>query len=441
MKFYILVIFLPYFSQVSFSQIFENEPNDQAIYIIDSIKIEGNDITEEFIILRELTFGIGDTVSRHILDYNEERIFSLGIFNNVELKTFSEDDRNILDIVVEESWYIYPVPFVQLKDKDWDKLSYGLYVLVKNFRGRNETLTGSLAFGYDPTLKLSYYKPSIIYRSNVFFDADFFYSRVTNKSKTAKELYGDNFEYTYIINEVGLGYRFGTFHRLGMSIGFNYVESPEYFRGVTASDSRIDRLLGISLGYSYDTRDLIQFPKEGMFFSFNMQLKGLGTDNVDYRIFKIDFRGYRKLITDLSGKLRLVTRQTAGKLIPFYDYSFLGFEEAVRGHFRTEREGNNYYIGSVELNHPIIRDINISLDFIPLLPRELVTFRLALYAQMFADMGTTQYRGDPIELKDFDKGYGIGLSLLLLPYNVVRFDLAFDENRNTEFIFDLAVSF
>lgn len=441
MKFYILAVFIFYLFPFSFSQIVDNKSNDQPRYIIDSIKIDGNDITEEFIILRELTFEIGDTISQHILDYNEERIFSLGIFNNVELKTFSEDDRKILDIVVEESWYIYPIPFVQLKDKDWDKLSYGLYVLVKNFRGRNETLTGSLAFGYDPTLRLSYYKPSIIYKSDVFFNADFFYSRVTNRSKTAEQFYGENFEYIYIINEVGLGYRFGTFHRLGMNIGFHYVEAPEYFKGVTASDYRIDRLPGISFTYSYDTRDLIQFPKEGMLFSFYTQFKGLGADNVDYRIFKIDFREYRKLVGDLGGKLRLTTRQTAGKLIPFYDYSFLGFEEAVRGHFRTEREGNNYYIGSVELNHPIIRDINISLDFIPLLPRELVTFRLALYAQMFADMGATQYRGDPIVLKDFDKGYGIGLSLLLLPYNVVRFELAFDEYRNTEFIFDLAVSF
>ena len=172
-----------------------------------------------------------------------------------------------------------------------------------------------------------------------------------------------------------------------------------------------------------------------------MQFKGLGINNVDYRIFIIDLREYQRLVGDLGGKIRLTTRQTTGRLIPFYDYSYLGYEEAVRGHFSTEREGNNYYIGSVELNHPIIKDINISLDFVPLLPRELVTFRMALYAQLFADMGTTQFRGEPIRIKDFDKGYGIGLSLLLLPYNLARFELAFDEYGNTEFILGLGTSF
>ena len=58
MKLYILVTLIFSFSTFSFSQIFDNEPNIQPRYKIDSIEIEGNDITEEFIILRSLTFGI-----------------------------------------------------------------------------------------------------------------------------------------------------------------------------------------------------------------------------------------------------------------------------------------------------------------------------------------------------------------------------------------------
>ena len=132
---------------------------------------------------------------------------------------------------------------------------------------------------------------------------------------------------------------------------------------------------------------------------------------------------------------------TGGRLIPYYDFSYLGFEERIRGHFNNEREGNNYYLGSVELFHPIIKDINITLDFIPLLPKELLTYRLALYAQLFADTGTTQLRGSPIRIKDFDSGYGMGLSLLLLPYNIIRFEIAADENQNLEYILNLGVSF
>ena len=203
-----------------------------------------------------------------------------------------------------------------------------------------------------------------------------------------------------------LGNRFGLFNWAGFDIGFNYIEAPKYFKGSNASDERIDRLMKLGFSYSYDTRDLIQFPSEGMLFSYYMQFKGLGINNINYRIFNIDFREYRKLIGDLGAKWRMATRQTAGRLVPYYDFSYLGFEERIRGHFSKEREGNNYYLGSLELFHPIIKDINITLDFIPLFPKELLTYRLALYAQLFADTGITQLKGSPLRIKDFDTGYG-----------------------------------
>ncbi len=431
-----------YFSVNVYSQtVADTSGNNNLPQVIDSIKITGNDITEDFIILRELTFKIGDTVSTKTLNYNRERIFSLGIFNKVELKTEKDIGRNILNIIVEESWYIYPIPFAGLQNGDWKKLSYGIVVFIKNFRGRNETLSGKLKLGFDPAFSLEYYKPSIIYKSNFFFDAAVAYGTKRNRSEIAKIIYGNDFDYTYVTDLIDFGYRFNTFNWAGIDFGYNYYESPEYFKGLTASDGRIDKSVSLGFTYNYDTRDLIQFPSEGTFFSYNMQFKGLGINNIDYRIFTIDLREYQKLIGDFGGKIRLTTRQTAGKLIPFYDYSFLGFEEAVRGHFSREREGNNYYLGSIEINHPIIKDVNVSLDFVPILPRKLLSFRLGLYAQLFADMGTTQFRGEPIRIKDFDRGYGAGLSLLLLPYNSARFELAFDEFGNTEFILGLGTSF
>jgi outer membrane protein assembly factor BamA len=441
MKLYILVILIFYFTSVSFSQIFEKKTDNQPYYIIDSIKVEGNDITEEFIILRELTFGIGDTVTLQTLNYNKERIFSLGIFNKVELKIENGNGKNILNILVEESWYIYPIPFADLENSDWNKFSYGVIVLIKNFRGRNETLEGKIKLGYDPAFSLIYFNPSLLYKSNIFLNAAVAYGTIRNKSQIAKAIYGDDFDYTYVTDLFGIGYRINTFNWASIDFGYNYYESPEYFNGITTSDNRTDKVFTLGFAYNYDTRDLIQFPKEGTFFSFYTQFKGLGINNIDYRVFTIDLREYWKLIGDLIGKIRLTTRQTAGKLIPFYDYSFLGFEEAVRGHFSTEREGNNYYLGSIEFNHPIIKDINVTLDFIPILPRELLSFRLGLYAELFADMGTTQFRGDPVRLRDFDKGYGVGLSLLLLPYNLARLELAFDEFGNTEFLLGLGTSF
>jgi hypothetical protein len=56
-------------------------------------------------------------------------------------------------------------------------------------------------------------------------------------------------------------------------------------------------------------------------------------------------------------------------------------------------------------------------------------------------VGITQFKGTPLRIKNFDTGYGAGLSLLLLPYNIVRFEVALDEYGNIEYILDIAVSF
>lgn len=440
-KIFSILILFTLFSHPSFPQTDSLSKDIGKSFIIDSIIVQGNEITETEIILRELTFIPTDSITQKVLDYNKERIFSLGLFTKVDLFIYPFNGKNILVISVEESWYIYPIPVMNLRDNDWNKLSYGLYLVVKNFRGRNETLIGRAELGYDPTYRLSYYKPSITFGSDIFFGAELIYRTSANKSQTAAQLFGGDFDQKFIVGSVELGKRFGLFHRTNIRLNYIYVETPKFIRGVNASDSRVDRYPSIGFGYSYDTRDLIQFPKEGIYGAAYLELKGLGINDINYQVFGFDFREYRNIFADLTAKWRFASRFTSGKLIPYYDYSFIGFNDRIRGNYNLEQEGNNSYIGSVEFFYPIIKDVNVSFDFIPILPHELLSYRIALYLQLFGDAGTTNFSGKPVSLKDFRSGYGIGLSLLVLPYNILRFELAFDEYQNSQFIFGLGLSF
>ncbi len=67
--------------------------------IIDSIVIKGNDQTKDFIILRELNITLGDTLNPTIAEYNRERVYSLNIFNVVNLHPFKLNNINYLLIV------------------------------------------------------------------------------------------------------------------------------------------------------------------------------------------------------------------------------------------------------------------------------------------------------------------------------------------------------
>lgn len=410
--------------------------------IVDTIEIRGNETTKDFVILRELTFGIGDTLTLQLASYNRERIYSLRIFNDVKLVPYSYNDKNILRIDIVESWYIYPVPFITLKDKDWNKISYGISTSLLNFRGRNETLRGVIAFGYDPSFSFYYLNPNLAYNENLYLQTILSYSKVTSKSETADVLHGSSFEQKNFTSRFIFGKRFGKFHHLSLTTGFDYVETPFYLKGINASSDRIDRTLIVGASYLYDTRDLIQYAKNGIYGFVNFEMKGFGLNNISYYVADLDFREYRSFFNKLTAKWRFSLRHTNGDIVPYYDYSFLGFNERIRGYFYDEqREGNDRIISSVELNYPLIEETRINLYFVPVLPRSLLSYRVALIAELFADTGTTRNTGEAISIKDFDSGYGTGLSVLFLPYAIFRLEMAISDRGNTEWIVDLGVSF
>ncbi len=418
-----------------------NEGSDSVFtMLVDTIVVSGNKITEEEIILRELTFSAGDSVDSQTLDYNRERIYSLEIFNHVYLKPDSID-FNKLWIIVEESWYIYPIPFFMLKDRSWDKISYGMDLVIKNFRGRNETLRGRITFGYDPSYYLFYDNPNMISKEDIFFSTTVSYTTARNPSKNAEQIYGSGFDQKFILGQVDIGKRLNLYNRVAVSLYFQYVESPAYYKGISASDDRIDRIPGVGVGYSFDSRDLILFPSDGIFANVNAQFKGFGVNNASWQVYNLDFRQYQPLFNTLIAKWRLASRITTGNLVPYYDYSYLGLGERVRGHFNEQYEGNNLYFSSVEAAYPMIKDLKIKMEFVPFLPNALLNYRFALYAQIFADAGGIQTQDVPFSIDDFHSGYGFGLTFLLMPYFTLRLEYAFDEYKNTEVIIDFGLSF
>ena len=410
-------------------------------FIVDSINVSGNDKTEKEIILKELTFRIGDTITPNVLKYNKERIFSLRIFTNVDLIPFKKNNKNFITINVKESWYLYPVPFLQLKDKDWDKLSYGLALLVFNFRGRNETLIFKGALGFDPSLSLSYRIPYINYNNNISLKTSLSIQKVKNKSHIAKKLFGGDFDQKVYLVDVTLGKRLNIFNNVELTSSFASIESPIFIHGISASDSRIDNLLSLAFNYSFDNRDLKQFPSEGFLASSSFKLRGFGVDGIAYQVLNFDLRKYLKLNDDIILKGRIASRYTFGNIVPYYDNSFLGFDERIRGHFKQELEGRNSYISSLELDYPLLKDINIDFDFIPIIPKSLLKYRFAIYLQLFTDTGTIQNKNESLSLKKLNTGYGVGLTFLFLPYNVIRLERAWDEFGNPEWIFNVGVSF
>ena len=438
----LLLIIVSIFSLNTFAQ-----DNDSTVITgnytvkIDTIIIRGNNITEDYIILRELTFKPGDTLTYKQASYNKDRVYSLDIFNQVKIFPLSYKNKIIAVIDVVESWYIWPIPFAELKNGDWNKISYGIDLAVKNFRGVNESVRIKAGLGYDPSLTLEYSIPILNYNQNIYFDAQLSYNSVENKSIIAQQKYGAIFDQTMINAQITLGKRIALFHNISITTGYNYIETPMYVPGINASDQRIDKLLFLGAGYAYDTRDLAQFPRNGIYSTINFIMKGLGLNDINYQVYTFDFREYRPLFWDIVGKWRFTSRLTSGKAIPYYDYSVLGYQERIRGYLHDVLEGNDYYLTSLEFFHPLIKDIDINLDFIPVVPKQFLSYRIALYSEIFADAGAVKQRDRGINIRDFDSGYGFGFTFLILPYNITRIELAFNDKLNSEIVLDVGISF
>ena len=143
----------------------------------------------------------------------------------------------------------------------------------------------------------------------------------------------------------------------------------------------------------------------------------------------------------LISKWRVTSRFTFGDDVPYYDASILGSTEKIRGHFSQKFEGDDYYLGSIEFYYPIIEELNIDLTFIPIIPARLLSYRIGFYTQIFAETGIAKLKKEPFAINRFNSGYGFGFTFLLLPYQVLRVELAFDEQMKSQFILDLGISF
>jgi len=409
--------------------------------VIDSIKIIGNSLTEDFIILRELSIKEKDAVDKRILKFNKERIFSLGIFTSVELNIEKFPKYNQLNIVVEEGWYIYPVPFISRSNQKKNSYSYGINAEIKNFRGRNELLKGGVSFGYDPSLSVAYDNPTILFKYDLGMRIGLGYSESNNKNNAINETVGGEFTTKNYNADFMLYKRLNQFDVLSVPTSFTYIYYPNKIdRSLTASRQNIDRILAVGVSYLHDTRDLKQFPKEGLFLHANVTHKGFGITDINYNILYIDVRYYQPLNDFLFSKFRYTNRLTSNT-VPFFDLSYLGYGEVIRGRRDIQREGNNLVKGSVELFTPILEDLNFRLK-LPIIPKSLTSGRIGIYFGIFADVGTVLNNNNQgIALDMLSAGYGAGITILVLPYNSIRFEYAFGQKNKGEFSIDTGISF
>lgn len=327
-----------------------------STFTIGRIFINGNKKTKPYIILRELNFKEGDTITIPALvekfNIARNQLYNTRLFNGViiAIKGFTGYVADI-QIDVKERWYIFPLPYLKPADRNlsaWadrgyslSRLNYGLKFSWYNFTGRNDKLKLWLITGYSRQLQFSYEQPYTDKKLKHGFSAGFSYAAL----KEANPFTLDNKQFFINIDSlslprkylnefwngyIGYTYRPAIRTRHSIRLGFNYNKidstiasaNPHYFN----NNNKAIYYPELSYSVTYNNIDYVAYPLKGFLGEAGLIKRGINSDMNSWELYTKDTWGWKvahkawyNLYTYAS--LRLPFDQ------PFYNSRQLGYND------------------------------------------------------------------------------------------------------------------
>jgi len=400
--------------------------------VIDTILVSGNDKTKSYVILDEMALQKGAVATPALLEYDRNRIYSLGLFTRVDLWYDSLGTVHFLFVDVRERWFFVPFPTFGFRDGDPKRPYYGAGLIHTNVAGRNQKLYAALTLGHDPSASLTFVDPLLRREPRLYGGVSISFSRPKNKSSREAALTGEYSEDHFSAGGT-LGRRFSLHESAGITLGYASVTIPEYLPGRTASPDGRDHYLWGTLSFTHDSRDLAEYASRGLFVGFSVSQNGFGESALCYTRTSGDVRTYIPLPEGFSIATRAFASIASGGIVPTYGRTYFGYSERIRGFYNDVAEGEDLLLVSTELRFAIIPARTIQVSGLPV-PEEFTIWRFGVSLALFADAGTTWLRGEPLGIRTLCSGAGAGIHFLL-PYSVVaRVEYARNSAHNSQWI-------
>jgi len=417
--------------------------------VISDIIIEGNKVTKARIILRESTLQVGDSLFWGNLKagmiQTQRNVMNLELFNFVEVQPIQINNTEIIVLItVQERWYIYPVPILEIAQTNfntwWETkeirwLNYGVSLKHFNFRGLNQKIALTARFGYTKQFSGAYTIPNLNKKQTLglFLSAGYYENDqiVYNTADNERSFYRNDEEkarklYQY---KVGLSYRENIFlsHYFEISYLDAFVRDsvislqPDYF---VTPETRM-QFLRASYVLNYDLRDYKRYPLNGYLLYALLQQDGLGVVNRDGLGVFTSVLGYNhhyKLRDRLYAAYSLRGKVNWNEP-PYYLTRALGYSHFVRGYELNVVDGTSYGLIKTQVKYEILKPKSIEL---PLVPSEKFsrTF-VALYGNIFFDVGYVdgpEFRQNNSYVNKYLYSLGVGLDLVTYYDKVMRIE-------------------
>lgn len=425
---------------------------------VSGILVEGNRQTKEQIILRELTFQEGDTLTSDELyeriERSRENLLNLGLFNTADLlPTYLGPNEVFITITVNERWYWWPKPVLHFADpnfntwwltKDLSRLNFGVDLYRFNLRGRNETLKATVQLGYSKEFGLTYRIPFVdrqqrwgVQVSGAYGEQD----EITIGTVNNKRIFLKTPTENIISNwRVGGKLTLRRSHDIRHSWGISWTDAsvrdtvvarnPEYLMNGQ------DRTEYLSLGYTFtfDQRDSRAFPLSGSYARLILDRNGIGPEQPDVTSLRATVQRSWKRGSRWSFGAGLNGKVSQGSEDHYYLQEGLGYEEYLRGYEYYILDGQHYFLGKANVLFALVKPRSYRVEPIPF--EAFRTLYLAVYLNAFTDQGYVwdhKYGSENFLVNHWQQSYGLGLDIVTSYDQVLRMEVAVNGLSETGF--------
>jgi outer membrane protein assembly factor BamA len=424
-----------------------NESLSSKKYIIGQINFTGNKKTKDKIILREIPFKTGDTltVSEFALltKKSQQNIINTALFNFATIdSTFVTPELVNLSVNVKERWYIWPNPIFEIAERNFNtwlenpnlyRVSYGAYVVKNNFRGRKENIQIRLRLGYAEQLGLAYNIPYLNKKQNLGLGFSFSYSRnheIQYKSAENKQVFYKDPD-RYVREELGarvrLGYRIGIYGSHSMELRYNQANVVDTIKFLTSNyfsrNATKTQFFSLNFQFRQDERDYRPYPLTGFLAILDVTKVGFGLlKQEDFTVFRTEivYNRYDKLCNRFYLAEGIKFKLSPNVKQPYFVQRGLGFSDFVRGYEVYVIDGQNFGLFKSNIKYQLVKNRVQKLNWVP--SEKFNTFYYSFYLNLFADAGYVSdqdFRNENFLANQFLYSTGIGLDF------VTYYDLVF----------------
>jgi outer membrane protein assembly factor BamA len=419
------------------SQSIAAQPCGTSTVLIDSISFSGNEVSKSRMLLFELNISPGDTLRAdqldELLEENRKRLFNLRLFHEVGYTYTCHEGRVAVLYAMQERFYLYPIPILDLADRnfnawlerrDWSRVDYGINLIRRNFRGRNEEVRMRVQQGFNKRLEFIYRVPYISRSHKLGMDfgiADYRsraidYQTLNNRQRFFVQDRGVPIQRTTLTT--GLIHRQSVQRQEGLRV--TYVQegvadtvlalNPEYYN----YNMQERQYMRLELSKVVNLRNSFIYPLTGSYFeAIAAQTFFLNDSGAPITTLRAKYVDYR----NISGKYYyFVGGEAQARFSRRYAYAdnvALGFRSLVRGYELQVVGGQHFGLFKQGLTRELFEHKGVHLKFIR--SPKFNKVPLALYANAFTDAGYVVddafEKGNPLANRLL-MGAGAGLHLV-----------------------------